>query len=138
VPKEREKTMFFYKLGLKIDQQLIGIGCGAHVHHNSIQTSADSLPVDSEAIVYKIFHYFSISTIRTESLKEFCSFAEVEYKSLLCHAKTRWMTLLPAMKRSVDIYDGLKAYFLSIDRCPHMLKIFFRSSYFSSVFELVN
>jgi hypothetical protein len=61
----------------------------------------------------------------TESLKEFCSFAEVEYKNLPCHAKTRWMTLLQAIKRIVDIYDGLKAYFLSTDRWPHMLKIFF-------------
>jgi hypothetical protein len=37
------------------------------------------------------------------------------------------MTLLPAIKRIVDIYDGLKAYFLSTDRCPHMLKIFFEN-----------
>jgi hypothetical protein len=61
--KGRNNVFFFCKLGQNIDKQLIGIGCGTHVLHNSIQTAADSLPVDSEATVYKIFHYFNIFTI---------------------------------------------------------------------------
>jgi hypothetical protein len=116
---------------------VIGIGCGAHVLHNSIQTASDSLPVDFEAIVYKIFHYFNIFTIRTESLKELCSFVEVEYKNLLCHAKTRWMTLLPAIRRIVDIFDGLKAYFFVNRSMSPYAQHFLRRSYFFSVVEVL-
>jgi hypothetical protein len=40
-----------------------GIGCAAHILHNALQTSADILPVDVEAIVNKLFQYFYIYTV---------------------------------------------------------------------------
>jgi hypothetical protein len=48
--------------------------------HNALQTSADILPLDVEAIVNKIFQYFHIYTVWVEELKEFCDFVDVEYK----------------------------------------------------------
>ena len=93
--------------------------------HNSIQTAADCLPIDVEVILYKIYKYFDIYTVRTESLKEFCEFAEVEYRSLLSHTKTRWMSLFPALQRVIAMFDGLKSYFMSIEKCPRILNDFF-------------
>ena len=33
--------------------------------------------------------------LRTHELKEFCEFVEVEFRNLLSHSKTRWLSLLP-------------------------------------------
>jgi hypothetical protein len=69
-----------------------GIGCAAHISHNALQTSADILPVDTEAIVNKIFQYFHIYTVRVEELKEFCDFFDTEYKQVLGSVKTRCLS----------------------------------------------
>lgn len=36
----------------------IGIGCPAHILHNTASTSADVLSVDVESVVLKIYKYF--------------------------------------------------------------------------------
>jgi len=47
-----------------------------------MQSSADVLPVDVEIIVNKIFQFFHIYTFLVENLKEFCEYANVEYKNI--------------------------------------------------------
>jgi hypothetical protein len=37
-----------------LEMNIRGIGCAAHILHNTLWTSADILPVDVEAIVNKI------------------------------------------------------------------------------------
>jgi hypothetical protein len=59
-----------------------------------------------------------------EELKEFCDFVDIEYKQVLGSVKTRWLSLQPAITRVIDMFPGLKSYFLSQEKCPMMLKIF--------------
>jgi hypothetical protein len=66
-----------------------GIGCAAHVLHNALQTIADVLPIDVEAILNKVFQYFHIYIVQVEKLKEFCDFLHIEYKQILGSVKTR-------------------------------------------------
>ena len=121
----RGTNNIFYKLNKNLNQNIIGVGCAAHIIHNAIQTAADLLPVDVENIVIKIYSYFYIYTVRVEMLKEFCETAEVEYQKILGYSKTRWLALLPAVERILKIYDPLKSYFLSQDKCPRILEEFF-------------
>uniref|UniRef100_A0A2S2N9H4 HAT C-terminal dimerisation domain-containing protein n=1 Tax=Schizaphis graminum TaxID=13262 RepID=A0A2S2N9H4_SCHGA len=123
----RGKNNVFYKLKESINTNLIGIGCAAHILNNSIQTAADTLPIDIQAVLGKIFQHFYIYTVRVHALKEFCDFVNVEYKSVLGHSKTRWLSLYPALTRLIEMFEGLKSYFLSIEKCPAMLKIFFEN-----------
>ena len=58
-------------------QNLIGVGCPAHVLHNAAKHAADNLPWDVEAIVFKLASHFKSSTKRFEALKEFCEQVEV-------------------------------------------------------------
>jgi hypothetical protein len=51
---------------------LVGIGCPAHILNNCIHHGADQMTIDVESIMYKIYQYFNIYTIRTETLKEYC------------------------------------------------------------------
>jgi hypothetical protein len=121
--QEKEKNNVFDKLTTRnLKMNIRGTGCAAHILHNALRTSADILPVDVEAIVNKIFQYFHI---RVEELKEVCDFVHIEYKQVLGSEKTRWLSLKLAITRVIDMFPGLKFYFLSQEKCPVMLKIFF-------------
>ena len=75
------KSNTFVKLQSCLNRNdLLGLGCNTHMLHNAMQTVSDCLPVDEQHIVFKIYQYFSIYNVRVESLKNFCEFAEVEYK----------------------------------------------------------
>jgi len=52
---------------------LIGVGCPAHVLNNCIQHGTDTLEIEIEPIVLKVYNYFSIYTLRVEFLKNFVS-----------------------------------------------------------------
>ena len=77
----------------------------------------------------KIFNYFSIYTVRTEALKEFCDYVEINYQPLLNHSKTRWLSLFPAVERLLKLFPALKEYFLSQNQPPYILKTFFENPY---------
>lgn len=115
----------YRKLNSFLGRELIGVGCGAHIVHNAIQSASDCLPIDVECIIVKIYSYFYIYTVRVEELKDFCMFVDIEYKQLLGYSKTRWLALMPALRRILDMYAGLKSYFLSQSKCPVLLKTVF-------------
>lgn len=86
--------------------------------YNAIQCASDSLRLDVEAITVKLFDSFYIHTVRVEKLKEFCEFADVQYRDIIAHNKTRWLSLSPAIDRIILMFSGLKSYFLSQNSCP--------------------
>lgn len=104
---------------------LIGINCAAHVTHNALKNACGALPIDVEYTVVKIYSHFYIYTGRTEKLKSFCEEANIEYEKLLGYAKTRFLALGPAIKRILSIYEGLKLYFLALEKGEIKLKEFF-------------
>lgn len=59
-------------------------------------------------------------------MKEFCAFADVEYKRVLKHGNTRFLSLLPAIERFLTIFEGLKSYFNSQEKCPLTIDTFFK------------
>jgi hypothetical protein len=115
----------FHKLKVEIGKDIEGIGCPAHILHNTVSTAADRLSTDVEAIVGKIFNYFSIYTIRTEKLKDLCEFVNVTYKSLQSHSRTRRVPLMPAVERILQFWEALKSYFLTEEESPKVLFNFF-------------
>ncbi|KAL4156142.1 hypothetical protein QTP88_000177 [Uroleucon formosanum] len=123
--EKKGKNNVFAKLNQITGRSLIGIGCVAHVIHNSIKCATDCLPFDIECIIVKIYSFFYIYTVREEALKQFCEAAGTEYQKLLGYSKTRWLALMPAIERVLQLYVPLKKYFLSIKKCPTVLKNFF-------------
>jgi hypothetical protein len=111
----------FRKVQSDLDRPILGVGCSAHIAHNSIQTACDSLPLDTEVIVIKIYKYFHLYTVRLTKRKQLCEFVETDYKKVLSHSSTRFLSLLPAIERILANFDGLKSYFLSSDKCPKLL-----------------
>ncbi|KAF2900321.1 hypothetical protein ILUMI_05867 [Ignelater luminosus] len=127
VSKKGNKNVF-NKLKQNVPQKLIGIGCAAHIIHNTIQTAADLLPVDVDSVINKIYSHFYIFTVRVESLKTFCEEAKTDYHKLLSTSKTRWLSLMPAIERILQLYAPLKSYFLSLEKCPAYLSTFFSNN----------
>ena len=76
-------NIVFAKLKKMLNPSLIGIGYSAHVLNNCIYHEAERMNIDIENNSYKIYQYFSIYTVRTKQLKEYCEFANCEYKRLL-------------------------------------------------------
>ncbi|XP_074838055.1 uncharacterized protein LOC142004356 isoform X2 [Carettochelys insculpta] len=110
------------KLQVKVGKKIFGIGCGAHVIHNCLQAAADCLPIDLESFALKVYKYFHIYSVRVEELREFCQFVNLEYSKLREHSSTQFLSLGPALERILLTFHGLKAYFLSQDKCPTLLK----------------
>jgi hypothetical protein len=44
---------------------LIGVGSAAHVLNNCMQHGTDTLQIDIESIVLKVYNYFSIYTVKS-------------------------------------------------------------------------
>lgn len=75
----------------------------------------------------KIYNYFSIYTIRTEALKEFCDSSEIEYRKILSHSKTRWLSLFPCINRVLQMYPALQSYFQLQEHPPVLIKTYFEN-----------
>lgn len=116
------------KLKTQLNRNIIGLGCNAHIVHNCAKAAFDSMPIDIEVLVTKIFGYFHIYTVRVERLKDFCDFVGQEYKQILGYANVRWLSLLPALERILKLYPVLKSFFMSENQCPKVLKQFFDRS----------
>jgi len=117
----------FFKLKEAIQNELEGVGCSAHILHNTISTAANTFSFDAEMIIFKIFGYFSIYTVRTEKLKDFCEFVDINYRTILNHSKTRWVSLLPAVERTLSMWPALKSFFQSEEKPPKILLDTFNS-----------
>jgi hypothetical protein len=110
--------------------KIIGVGCSYHI---IIQCAADTLPMNVQAVIEKLYQHFYIYTVRVHTLKGFCDFLNIEYKTVLGHSKTRWLSLYPALKRMNEMYEVVKSYVLSLDKPPMLLTNFF----INSVSELI-
>lgn len=114
----------FYKLN-RLYPGLIGIGCGAHIVHNTLKAACDQMPFDVESTVVKIYSHFYIFTVRLTKLKEFCDSVGTEYQRLNGYSKTRFLALFSSVESILRIFDGLKEYFLTDSSSPASLKSFF-------------
>lgn len=101
-----------YFLKEKLNSCLLGIVCPAHILHNALHHGLDQFGLfDIDCLILKIFNYFSIYSVRTNELQEFCEFVDVENRKLLNHSKTRWLSLFPPVHRLLQIFEALKSYF---------------------------
>lgn len=104
---------------------LIGVGCVAHIEHNTIKRACDSLPFDIEWVIVKTYSHFYRYTCRAADLKQFCEEATTEYNQVLGYAKTRFLALCPAVERLIVLFEPLKNYFIALPKGEKLLKDFY-------------
>ena len=71
------------------------------------------LHIDIEEMVSDIYDHFCNSQPRKQKLEEFCTFLDTDYKPMLLHVRTRWLSLVRVIERVFKQYNPLKSYFLS-------------------------
>jgi len=67
---------------------------------------------DAEEFAVDLYYWFDKSTKRKNELKSYNEFCNQEYRSMIKHVSTRWLTLELAIERSLKQYHGLNSYFL--------------------------
>ena len=72
---------------------------------------------DVEDLLIDNFYYFDKSTKRKNELAEYCDFCDVEYRKILKHVNTRWLSLEQAVTRTLQQYAALKSHFSSGGIC---------------------
>jgi hypothetical protein len=75
---------------------------------------------DTENVFLKIFAEFSNSAKKRETLKEYFEFCESDFREVIRHVPTRWLSLLKAVDRVILSWRPIKSYFLALgsDECP--------------------
>lgn len=111
-----QNNVFFTLKSLTNNQNIIGVGCVAHIFNNSVHSALDSLPLCFESIVMQIRNHFATFTVRTEELKSISSELDIHFKQILYHSKTRWLSLFPAIERILQMFEPLKSYFLKTEK----------------------
>ena len=75
----------------------------------------------------KIGSHFKSQTSRAVSLKQFCEKLDINYSTLPTHTPTTCTTLDCVLERMIDLWEPLKANFLSLKHPPRILMDFFKS-----------
>jgi hAT family C-terminal dimerisation region len=102
---------------LEENENVYFMGCPCHMAHNAANKGSRAFVgmtnFDVEELVIDSFYWFDKSTKRKNELNEFCEFCDFEYKQVLKHVSTRWLSLETAITRILKMYEPLKSYFLS-------------------------
>ena len=115
-----------YKLS-SANERILKANCPAHIAHHVCKHSCDQLSIDIETIVQKIYSHFSVSASRREELRSFFAFVDIEWREILRHVCTRWLSLHPAVSRLLESLPALTSYFRSLgETCPAVLKRIFQ------------
>ena len=95
------------------------LGCPCHIIHNAASYSATNfgkvVGFDIEEFLIDLYYWYDKSTNRKNTLAEFCEFVDIDYRKIIKHVSTRWLTMLQATDRTLKQYPALKSYFLSTD-----------------------
>lgn len=92
-------------------------GCPCHIVHNTASAASSAFSsatgFDVEDMMVDLFYWFDYSTKRKNKLAEYAEFCDQEYRQIVKHVSTRWLSLEKSVTRTLTQYASLKSYFLS-------------------------
>ena len=59
-----------------------------------------------EDLVIDTYYWFDKSTKRKATMGDFCTFCDVDYRDIVKHVNTRWLSLERAVTRILQQYDA--------------------------------
>ena len=93
--------------------KLLDIHCICHLVSLVVKSATKTLPLKIDELLVDIYYHFHYSVKRVTSLKEYADFCCTEYKSILKHVETRWLSLTRVIQRTLEMWDALGSYFAS-------------------------
>lgn len=102
----------FSRLKEALGDDLIGVGCLAHILHNAPEDACSSvLPFDIQHILVLIYKQFYHSTKQTENLKKICNDLSVDFSKVKGCPKTRFLAKKNSIASVLKMFGPLKEYF---------------------------
>ena len=92
---------------------IIDVNCICHLLSLCVKSAIKTLPLKVDDLMVDVFYHFRNSVKRVTTLQEYATFCDSEYKTVLKHSETRWLSLCRAVVRMLDIWDCLGSYFCS-------------------------
>ena len=93
--------------------KVVDIHCNCHVLNLCVKAAVKVLPLKVDELLVDIFYHFHHSVKRVASLQEYADFCNVEFKSILSHCETRWLSLSRSVNRTLEMWEPLLSYFSS-------------------------
>ena len=84
-----------------------------HLLNLCVKSAIKTLWLKVDDLMVDVFYHFINSVKRVTTLQEYASFCDSEYKTVLKHCETRWLSLCRAVVRMLDMWDCLCSYFRS-------------------------
>lgn len=128
VDREGGKLNVFTRLKEALGNNLVGVGCTAHILHNAPEDAClNALPFDIQHILVLIYKQFYTSTKQTEALKQFCDEMSMEFSKVKGCPSTRFLAKKDSIISVLKIFEALKEYFSSkpTKKVPVLLRNFF-------------
>ena len=104
---------------------IIDVNCICHLLNVCVKSAIKSLPLKVDDLMVDVFYHFRSSVKRITALQEYAAFCDTEYKAVLKHCESRWLSPRRAIVRMLDIWDCLCSYFCShadVDKPGKVLK----------------
>ena len=99
---------------LKLEQQkVIDVYCICHLISLCVKAATKTMSLKIDDLLVDIYYHFHQSVKRITSLHEYAEFCSVEFKTVLKHCETRWLSLGRAIQRTLAMWDPLYSYFCS-------------------------
>ena len=93
--------------------KLVDIHCNCHILNLCVRAAVKTLPLKVDELLVDIFYHFHHSVKRVVYLQEYADFCNVQFKSVLSHSETRWLSLGCSVNRTLEMWDPLCSYFNS-------------------------
>lgn len=97
----------------QLQPSVIDIHCICHLVNLCVKAAVKVLPLKVDDILIEVYYHFHHSVKSIATLKEYAEFCAVEYRSILKHCETRWLSLTRSIKRTLDMWEPLVSYFTS-------------------------
>ena len=93
-------------------QKVVDIHCNCHVLNFCAKSAVKMLPFKVDELMVSIF--ITSTTVSSASpLQEYAIFCDVEFKNVLSHSETRWLSMGRSIKWTLEMWDPLLSYFSS-------------------------
>ena len=114
-----------------VQPKILDVHCICHLVNLCVKSAVKSLPLKIDDLLVDVYYHFRNSVNRMTSLHQFAEFCCVEYKCVLKHCETRWLSLRRAISRTLDMWDPLLSYFTSHEEVDKPGKV-------KTIFTLMN
>jgi len=95
---------------------IVKANCCCHVIHNAGRNACKVLSYDVETLVLKIYAEFACSAKKVDHLKTFFEEFDLEYRKIIRHVSTRWLSLFKCVDRLILNWPAIKGYFISLGK----------------------